>query len=357
MTYCSNCGSKLVRGAKYCQKCGKPVMQSNNGRKREQVFEGKVYKCPNCGEVLKSFVVNCPSCGMELRGVRATGAVREFALKLEAIEARREYTKPKGFFSKLDEKNEISRTDKQKISLIQSFSVPNTKEDMLEFMILATSNVNLKTYDSFNTDVSKSEKAISDAWIAKIKQVYDKARRSYGNSDDFFEIQELYDECNIEIKHSKKTGLKKWILLFGWIPLVFIIAFTVVFLMAPGAAEKEQARLEAIEKTAIEALEAGEYKKALLNADSLDYSPSIRGGSDADEIERQWKIKRELLIDDIIEEAAKNGVELKRPEEKKDDGSEDTSSDSGGFGKGFKEAAEPGIKEFKKALLKINEDG
>ena len=42
----------------------------------------KIYnlKCPNCGETLRSFVRNCPSCGFELRGVRATSAIREFAV-------------------------------------------------------------------------------------------------------------------------------------------------------------------------------------------------------------------------------------------------------------------------------------
>lgn len=40
------------------------------------------------GKVLRSFEINCPACGHGLRSEKASSAVKEFALKLEAIEAR-----------------------------------------------------------------------------------------------------------------------------------------------------------------------------------------------------------------------------------------------------------------------------
>lgn len=136
-------------GAKFCQKCGCPTQANHKTyTQRQQEFAGKVYKCPNCGEVLKSFEVKCPACGCELRGAKASSAVKEFALKLEAIESRREYEPPRGFFRTLTTNEQLSKTDEQKVSLIKSFSVPNTTEDMLEFMILATSNVNVDIYNS-----------------------------------------------------------------------------------------------------------------------------------------------------------------------------------------------------------------
>ena len=311
MSYCLKCGAKIVEGAKYCQKCGTAVHEDvyANEAKRQQEYVGKIYKCPNCGEVLNSFVINCPSCGFELRGAKATGAVREFALKLEAIEAKREYEKPKGIFSAAQNQINISKTDEQKINLIQNFSVPNTKEDMLEFMILATSNINTRSYDSTNTNITKGEKAITDAWNSKIRQVYEKAKRSYGDAADFETIQELYDKCNLEIKNAKKKGILKWGLMFGWIPILFIVAFTILGIKAPGAEKKEIARMESIYEEAQTALENNEYRKALLNAEDLVYSPSITNGN-TDELKRQWDIKRELLVDEILEEAEKNGVKL-----------------------------------------------
>lgn len=177
MSYCRNCGTQLIDGAKFCQKCGCSVTSENTGyTQRKQEFAGKLYKCPHCGEVLKSFELNCPACGYELRGARASSVVKEFALKLEVIESRREYEKPRGLFAAAEAQQRVSKTDEQKISLIKSFSVPNTKEDMLEFMILATSSMNMRTYDSTNTNVSKSEKEINAAWFSKVQQVYEKAK-------------------------------------------------------------------------------------------------------------------------------------------------------------------------------------
>ncbi len=355
MAYCVTCGTKLVDGAKFCQKCGQPVAnntQSNTSRRIE--YAGKIFKCPNCGEVLHSFVRNCPSCGLELRATKSSSAVREFAQKLEAIEARREYEAPTGrFFSSAESLSRISKADEQKISLIQNFNIPNTKEDMLEFMILATSNVNLKAFDSFDPPKA-SEKALTDAWVSKAKQVYEKAKISYGNEQDFQQIQGLYDKLNVEIKRSKKAGSRKFALLiggiFGGLPILGLIIFVIGLIFGPGAAKKESARLEAIEETAIIALENGEYKKALLNAEALIYSPSTRQ-SDTEEIARQWDVKRELLVDKILAEASANGVSLNRTEP------EVTDPPKGDpFIEGFKEGIQPGLDAFNDALGNKNED-
>lgn len=354
MAFCSNCGAQIVDGAKFCQKCGSPVINNNgeSNSQRQQEFAGKVYKCPNCGETLKSFVRNCPTCGLELRGTKATSAVREFTLKLEAIESRREYEKPRGLFLSAANMDRVSKTDEQKISLIQSFSIPNTKEDMLEFMILATSNVNMRSYDSTNTNISKSEKAINDAWMAKIKQVYEKAKRSYGNEEDFLQIESLYRNCNADICRAKKKGIIKWIAMFAWIPAVLITLLLVNAIRGPRAQKKEVARLESIEQVAVEALKNGEYKKALLNAEALVYNPSIRN-SNSDEIERQWDVNRELLIDEIIEEAEKNGVHLERSSDSNEE-TEDSDYSGGGFVEGFKEGMQPGLDATRENINEFN---
>lgn len=312
MAYCSKCGVRVVDGAKFCQKCGSRT-QGNYAytTQRQQEFAGKVYKCPECGEVLKSFEANCPACGLELRGTKASSAVREFARKLEAIESRREYEKPKGIFSANEALVRVTKTDAQKISLIKSFSVPNTKEDMLEFMILATSSINMRAYDSMNTNVSKSEQELNTAWFAKVQQVYEKAKRSYSSDDIFVEIEELYDKCIAEINKSKKKGIIKWGLLFGWMPIFFAAIFIWIGIYSPISEKKEVARLEAIVDEIEIQLENGEYKYALMNADGLIYDGVIANEEQA----RQWIINREYWIDRIIEEASQNGVFLERPTE------------------------------------------
>ena len=338
MAFCTNCGQELPEDARFCQKCGCPVTDGNTGNtQRKQEFAGKLYKCPNCGEVLKSFELNCPVCGYELCGAKVSSAVKEFALKLEAIESKREYEKPHGLFAAAEAQQRLSKTDEQKISLIKSFSVPNTKEDMLEFMILATSSLNMRTYDSANTGISKSEKEVNAAWFSKVQQVYEKAKRTFSTDSTFEEIKTLYDSCNEEIKKSKKKGIIKWGLMLGWIPIVLISLIVLNFVEDP----KEINRLEAIVVEVQEAIAGGEYKLALNLADSIGYQRFDV------EMERKWDIEREYWVEKVLEEATANGIDLEYTPTPDIDRANDEPSDSedgtGGFVEGFKDSLQPGL--------------
>lgn len=318
MKYCINCGQALADGAKFCANCGKTVgaPQSETTEQRKTVYEGEIHKCPNCGEVLPSFTRNCPVCGYELREAKAASSVKEFALKLETIESQRIFEpRPKGLLGSANAREHISKTDEQKISLIKNFSIPNTTEDMLEFMILATSNVDVKIFDSFyNSRISKSERAISEAWLSKMEQVYEKASYSQGDPQAIKQIQTLYDNLHTKVKKSRRKGIYKYLLAFCPLPVLIACLFLYASIYGPGEVKKEIARMETIEQESTEALENDDYRRALLNAESLVFQPKIRT-SDADEIERQWDVKREILIDKIIEEAANNGVILERTQE------------------------------------------
>ena len=349
MAFCSNCGEKLNDGAKFCHVCGVAVNETQTQHKREQEYAGKLIKCPNCGEVLDSFTVRCPACGWEVRGAKATSSVREFALKLEAIEATREREKV-GFLTKVYRLQGISKTDEQKINLIKNFSVPNTKEDILEFMILATSNVDMSMYSSLDTPTA-GVKAMTEAWNAKIKQVYAKAKNTYKSDPDFAKIQELYDSCYADITKQKKKKIVKWVLLVGWIPLLWAVILIPLIISSPKDEAKEIERLEAIVIEVQDALEQKEYKLALNTADSIDYQRYDV------EMERKWDIQREHWVDKVLEEAAKNGVELEYTPTPDIDKANDEPSKEGGngdFAEEFKEGLQPGMDDAKENVDEFN---
>lgn len=217
ISFYSHCGQQLTYDAMFCSRCGTPTMlnQADNYTERKQEFAGKIIKCPNCGEVLNSFVSNCPSCGYELRGAKSSNSVREFATKLGQIEEKRESKKgPSSIIGKIyGSDGQLTKTDEQKINLIRSFSVPNTKEDVLEFMILASSNIDVSVYGWGDKGViTESRKAVSEAWIAKMEQVYEKAKLTFGNTPEFQNIEEKYIEKVKEVK-KRKRGI--WITLVG----------------------------------------------------------------------------------------------------------------------------------------------
>lgn len=258
--FCSYCGTKLDDGARFCKGCGEPVNTGGgavnnpnppqqtersiplkgNPTERKTVYEGTLHKCPSCGEVLASFLSKCPACGHEIRDTRSSTAVRELAIKLEQIEARKmpafeeKRSVMKMVFGKdFDETNEAEeaqeRFDEQKAqekaNVIINFSVPNTKEDILEFMILAASNIDIKR--GVDDEVSK-------AWISKLEQVYQRAQLIMGNTPDFAIIRNIFEQKRSELKSRKFKGLAIAAFIVGG----YMLLMAFIFFMAetPAAA-------------------------------------------------------------------------------------------------------------------------
>lgn len=234
MSFCSNCGNKIENEDKFCSNCGTPIKENNSEKKREIVFEGTIHKCPNCGEVLNSFVTNCPACGYELRSLKNLSAVAELASKLEEIENSREEEteadkRRRAFYG--DVGVGLSKTDEQKISLIRNFPIPNTKEDLYEFLILSKSNIDIGVYEIAR--VNSARYAISEAWKSKFEQAYLKAKILLKNDDRMVEINTMHEAINKSINNAKLSIGKMLGILLG-IPLavlLLIIIFSMVMVM------------------------------------------------------------------------------------------------------------------------------
>lgn len=229
--FCQYCGTKLDLGARFCKGCGKPIDQIGGAAtgcgspqtdetfshkqhtERKTVYEGQLHKCPNCGELLDSFRSHCPSCGYEIRDARSSSSIRELAQKLERIESERmapieeKKSLMKMVFGKdFKDEDEIKKTQnrfdehkkQQKANLIINFSVPNTREDILEFMILASSNIDVKK--GIDDEVSK-------AWLSKLDQVYEKAKLLMGSEPSFTQIKYIYERKKAQIKNRKFKSL------------------------------------------------------------------------------------------------------------------------------------------------------
>lgn len=175
MPFCTNCGAKIADGAKFCTNCGGAV-NSRTGNKREIVYDGNIHKCPNCGETLSAFVSVCPTCGYEIRGKSAADSVQTFYRDLNGVQ-----------------------TTEQKDRMIRNFPVPNTKEDIIEFMILASSNI-----------LGEDERDIYEAWLAKFEQTYQKALILFSGDPDLSRIQQIYENCQVNIESEKQRKLQRF---------------------------------------------------------------------------------------------------------------------------------------------------
>lgn len=318
--FCTSCGEKNNIGAKFCQNCGTPLEAANRPRQdaeprkeehnyqstyseQEQEFTSKIVKCPNCGEVLSSFDALCPSCGCELRGAKANSSLEKLSMKLEAIDSQPDNFLKGTFLKRFT--RESSEKEKQKIDLIRNYPIPNTKEDLYEFLIMALSNINTEYFDIWSTAKQlESEKALSDAWKAKYEQAYHKANFSFGNSREFQELNKTY------LSKMKKRKQKKRMFYTGYIILVIILIIVSIGMFCymvkdssagQKAVDKENERLELILDDIQQYIEEGEYGKARsLNA-TLVFNASV-GLQSAVDSKKYWDgIRKELY--DVIENA------------------------------------------------------
>lgn len=377
--YCSNCGEKLVYGSKFCNSCGTKVgsISSDNATseyaervsqvvpeditERKNVYEGKVHKCPNCGDIIDAYETVCESCGYEIRGRKAASSVREFQLKLEELHAKRPQKKMKSIFGQVLSGGQLSSADEEVVSLIKNFPIPNTKEDIMEFMILASSNIDLKVY-SMNSQQYKmsnpGQAEISDAWLAKFEQAYQKAKISFGSTSEFQKFQNIFEQKNKEISKAKKKTLYIILSIIGGVILYFVIMIALIAGLGSSSTKDEQREEERLQTIVVEietALENDDYRLALMNADSLRFR---KGNA---ELKEDWEIKRAYWIDKVIEEAAKEGVKLEKPEDEQEENetpqkenvSEETEDP---FTSGFNDAMEESKKEVQKNIDEFYEN-
>lgn len=160
MAFCNSCGKQNPDTVKFCTKCGKPMAGGAAATGAAPMAKpaggkvGNVRKCPNCGAELESFQARCPSCGHELNSVQVAGSLQQFVKKLDR-----------------------ARSLAEQIEMIETFPVPNGKEDIFEFAILAVSKI--------KPDTPKS----NAAWQTKITQLNLKAQLAFG--DDKASLEKL----------------------------------------------------------------------------------------------------------------------------------------------------------------------
>ena len=93
-------------------------------------------KCPNCGAQVPPLVLRC-ECGYEFATSNSVSSVQILSDKIQEINSK---PLPK----KGSEDDELKRRNSQIIDIISVFPVPNTKEDIIEFLSLAAPNSKLK---------------------------------------------------------------------------------------------------------------------------------------------------------------------------------------------------------------------
>ena len=146
MVMCVGCGRRNPETVRFCASCGKPTGGAGapptpGGGGSPTQKAGSVNKCPSCGAVVESFQSRCATCDFELNSAKVANSIQAFVKKLDRA-------------STYSEQREV----------IEAFPIPNTKEDIFEFAILAA------------TKIKPEGSKTNSAWITKMKQVSLKAQ-------------------------------------------------------------------------------------------------------------------------------------------------------------------------------------
>ena len=91
--------------------------------------------------------------------------------------------------------------------MIKSFPIPNTIEEITEFVILAAGNIDVNLsrvslgnkWGRLGNDYKANERGISDAWVGKLQQAYQKAELSFSDIQIFEKIKEIYTKKMTEL--------------------------------------------------------------------------------------------------------------------------------------------------------------
>ena len=203
MAFCMECGTELPDGAKFCFLCGTPVGKLKKDLPKMEVPHD-ILKCPNCSSNISSISIVCPFCGAEVASKEAPYSIKEFSRKMAELVEKEDVRKPthqskslfedRTYYSNYDEENLERKT-----SLIYSFPIPSSVEELTEFMIMASNSFDVKYGKNtfWNRHTAKGapaydQIAMANAWISKMEQIYEKAKIQFPGDPMFKKIEEIY---------------------------------------------------------------------------------------------------------------------------------------------------------------------
>lgn len=165
---------------------------------------GDINKCPSCGSVVPPMAATCADCGHSFSNIAAANSVHKLHEQLQEAdeeERNRERSSAGGWIDKLDQgasadQQTQDRILKRKAGIVASFPIPNSKEDIIEFLSMAVPEAGKKpNFLQRMTGVGTYHKA----WVSKAEQVVMKAR---------FSMKEDKTTLNEIEYYAKKLGIK-----------------------------------------------------------------------------------------------------------------------------------------------------
>lgn len=254
--------------------------------------EGDLKKCPSCGAPVQSFNTKCGDCGHEFRNIESSKSIKDF-------------------FILLKDEPLVKHS-----SIINNFPVPNTKEDIIEFLSLAIGNCRelsqkeKQSYQDLKNIFSggyspelKQKEAEIRAWQSKVQSTLQKGKIMLGDTTSFEILKGFENEFNRIKKQNKRQGRSLYWILGGMFILLFAIMIPMAIMESSERENKESTETKKLEKLIEDInkdVEHQNYNAALIKAAGIKWT----GNNNTIE-KNKWDEKRESIVE-AIHEAQKN---------------------------------------------------
>lgn len=151
---------------------------------------GNVLKCPNCGAEVVGGSAVCKECGYTFSDISSNRSAEKLQEKLDAINRQlgeRAISPIGGWISA-----PFTNRYKPKMDIISTFPVPNTRNDLLEFLTMLQHRVNA-TGPRSGQNMSREEDMSYAYWLLYTNCI-NKAKLSFQNDKDFTPYFSLYEK-------------------------------------------------------------------------------------------------------------------------------------------------------------------
>lgn len=169
--------------------------QANPISNAKSIKEGEIIKCPACGEPTKSFTSKCVACGHEFRAVSNRSTILILIEQLKEIEQLEWETNPfNGKNGQLGADHMVRNSIASKqCPLIDNFPIPNSKEEIFEFLSMALP-IGQRKYSWTEQFTHAAEKQLSKSYKAKAQQAIIKGRMLLKDDKDALEQLMYYSQ-------------------------------------------------------------------------------------------------------------------------------------------------------------------
>ena len=284
--------------------------QSNAAPKSDKL--GDIRKCPACGAIAETFATKCPECGTEFRNIEASQNIVKFFEKLDEVESKREDSiydtrinksnigfgtvllwlffwyimlpvKLIGFIINKSKPTKWSTTDSRKEELILNFPVPASREEIMEFLTLASSKINSNSYFNVFSEETKYKNTWNKIWLKKIEQIHSKAVLAMkDDKKSFEEVNKISESARYAVRNNKKKVLH---ITLGFVALIAaLIIWGIISSKIDDSHLKEQKELKYKAESFIKSTEYDKAEEIIATMDNENFIVELKSKIQLDEL-------------------------------------------------------------------------